>query len=306
MVRKLFLILTAGIVPVIVGCNSKSIKTTSVPTPGPVTTTHPTVVTLGLEDLPQREKVANAWAADIEMVGKKSGNKIAQGLATYFSYNSLLAKPHERGMRVMRRAQDRNEMAKVFILVPLIKGDESISPSWRNLCTNQNFAATFASQALILRATPMTAVWRGIVGIHETYHAWEAAHRPSEYEQNEYEFCNEEMNSHQLQNELVQKLGGNVYREVLKKEVARLVADAKKHKYQIGERVPTRLDDYPMLDIAFGKPLSTMEAKLRGTSTWIHAEFTAIDLHGKGDEDAKNDAKRNFLMSLYRQSGLIR
>ena len=246
-----------------------------------------------------RSELRSQWFTDAQKVASQSGDTDSKAIVQFLKKNSVLGTPKGPGAEFL----EESNTEQWFMFVPLAKGDEAISEQWRQYVKNGTFAANFMpdERAIITRETSLfSPTWRGILLLHEGMHAMTFLSNPYDWE-DEREFCYKEVEAHNYTNRLLLAIGGQKYRALLEKEVARQLSKMKLG--EIGNSVPVMASYYePEFKGIFGLVSSELERNFRATMLWTHAFFTVLERNYKGDVE---NSKALVLRELYRAKGLL-
>lgn len=249
-----------------------------------------------------RFTLRTTWFNDAREVAEKTKNEEAKSIVSFLEENSVLAEPDPQGSRFLEAGNSK----LWFMLVPIVIGDNSKGPMWEKYYSKMGSGgvANFQPEprAIIIKShIKMTPAWRGIVLLHEGRHAREFITRQYNWRDPET-YCNEERNTHDLQNLLMMGMGGEKYKAFINNLAGKLEAELKEKGFSPGEASISRGNHYPELDEIFSPSLSTLERDFRETSTWIHANFHMLE---KRFEKEASRKKSLFLKNMYNSNGIL-
>jgi len=249
-----------------------------------------------------RFALRTTWFKDAREVAEKTKNEEAKSIASFMEENSALAEPDLQGSRFLETANG----SLWFILVPIVVGDNSKGPMWQAYYSKMGSGGVANFQpdvrAIVIKShIKMTPTWRGIVLLHEGRHAKEFITRQYDWQDPET-YCNEERDTHDLQNLLVMGIGGEKYKTFVNTLAEEMEAELKEKGFSPGEASVSRSKNYPELDEIFSPSLSTLERDFRETSVWIHANFLMLEKKFKNKADEK---KSLFLKTRYASKGIL-
>lgn len=249
------------------------------------------------DDVRERSKIKKEWLKNAKDIVQKINDKEATEEFQFLDKNLILAAPNEKGMQFLEGAKSRTWLA----IVPLLEKDKKVGGRWQGI-VSASTAAHFlsGSRAIVVKEyISYSSAGKAIIFLHEGFHSYDFIKNPYE-QQNDKEFCYEEVKAHIFQNKVMSLLGGGKYREVLEKEVRRISAKAKISGNNFS--VPGRAEYDENLAAALGKPASRLERDFIQTSVWIHAVFVFLDNNfGKDAEDRK----ALFLRTIYKNKDLL-
>jgi hypothetical protein len=240
----------------------------------------------------KRSAIKAEWLKCTREVTNKINDKEATEIFQFLDKNLILAEPCAEGIKFIEGSKSTSWLA----IVPLQAGDDKFSEQWQEAFT-KNAIAYFVNQirAIIIKShVAFSPAGKAIIFLHEGYHGCAFIEQPYE-QQDEKEFCYEEVRAHTFQNKVMSLMGGKRYQEILDREVERISADTTKSGNEIS--LPNRTDYNQDLAAIFGEPASGLEKDYIQTSIWIHAIFVFLDERHKGKAE---DLKAIFLRSLYK------
>lgn len=249
-----------------------------------------------------RFKIRDRLFKDAQDVADVSGVQEAKEIVKFLKENSIISEPTPEGVRILESAQGPTW----FHFIPLIVGDDTKGELWESFYSSHGSmgVANFLpdSRGMIIKShLPMSHLWTGIILIHEGRHAREFLTRKYNWKEGKI-YCTEERDTHELQNQIMQKFGGEKYRTFVQKLAEEIEIILKAQGYRPGEAVISRTRNYPELNEIFTPALSELERDFRETSVWIHANFLAIE---KTYGAQAPEQKILFLNTLYLKKGLI-
>lgn len=261
-----------------------------------------TLLVRSADDKIEREKIKTEWLKAAEDVAQKINDKEAMKIVQFLEKNAVLAAPHKQGVVFL----GNNKTEKWMLIIPLLKKDkDAYGERWRDIFSFSGAAAHFLpeARALVIKPSPYSSAGKAILLVHEGYHAVTFVKNPYSGDQNEKDYCYEEVSAHTLTNRVMSLLGGKKYQEVLNKEVSRIIDFTKKEGGRIGEVFPhSTTENDEILAIVFGKPDSQQEKDFIRTTVWLHAIFVVLDKNFQRDAEEK---KALFLRKLYKESGIL-
>ena len=259
-------------------------------------------------DLAERKAIFDGFLKQAKVIVERTGDPQAKAVYEYLRDNSVLVKPHSKGYVVLAQRKDPSTRKWVAIM-PLTEEDVAaqmgtqLGDYWRELFSSHKFIANYLPKPnLIVIRDKMAAtdVWKGLILLHEGNHALIMAMNPYDWH-NSMMYCADEADTHIFQNSLIESLGGQPYKDFLKKRVAEMRTKVREEKMSPCHEFPRRADNYPELDNIFGPPLSQLERDLRGTHTWLQISFKLID----EDCEVPPKTKIGLMQSLYQQDGIL-
>lgn len=288
------------IIVLVVGCSPKQETTTS-NQPSKDSGQHAAVT-----DMPNPASVAarkerrDWWFKATEKVANTTGDKEARELVTFLQNNSVLVEPYGDQGRTVETSKNSD---KWFMFVPLMPGDENAGSSWAMMINSPNVGASFhpGTGVLTVRSEVISDLWAGIALLHEVKHVRDFINEGYNWQDN-MTYCRKERDTHEFENRLIAKLGGNAYRNWLAMEVDGMATASREAKLNVGESILLG-EKYPKeLDEIFGVPRSEFERAFRATHCDIAANFQLIDKYWRGD---KEEQKAVILFKLYRKDGIL-
>ena len=249
-----------------------------------------------------RSVLRSNWLAAARAVATKSANAQAQEVISFLEANNILVEPTVEGVKLLETSKDKNW----FGFQLLVQGDGRISPVWEEMYTvaNASFVANFNADVRMLVVKshiPTSETWKGIVLLHEGNHALQCIMRRYDFHDPQV-FCDEERDTHEFQNRITEKIGGERYTSFVNALSVELEEKLRKKGYKPGEVVYRRDRHFSELDDIFGPSESALERDFRETSVWIHASFIMLE---RAFGDQAPSQKSLFLKTLYNKSGVL-
>lgn len=243
-----------------------------------------------------RKDIYEQWMkAAKSIAGDDEGAKDVLNFITVNAQNAMPIYTDE-GLGIRPLLNGVQKEAKSLLVIGLLPGDENTSPEWFDT-TDNNFAAWFmgddSMSIIVLRSqVQMSELWKGLVFLHEGFHAMAHVKKFFAEEQDPLRHrVIEEYYAYSLEFNLLSDRGGKEYSALLDKEVARIskspnviVAPA----YGVYDGDLTRI---------FGPALSKNETLLRETVFWLNAQFQKIASEVKPEKI--DDAIATFLLGCY-------
>ncbi|HRY28265.1 MAG TPA: hypothetical protein P5323_03950 [Candidatus Moranbacteria bacterium] len=244
-----------------------------------------------------RAKEKSHWLKNLEDLVWEIKDPQALQIAFFLQDNAILAEPDKEGVRLLEDSKGNNWVA----LMPLFEKDRGIGKQWRSLL-DVNAAAHFLPEirTIVLKNNDFSPKSKAIIMLHEGFHMVSYLREPYE-EQNEIEYCFEELAAHSFQNRLMILIGKEKYQRLLGEEVRRMKKEAESLGGKPGEIIPEMLNNPELAEI-FGKSASKIGNNFIQTSFWIHAAFVFIEKNYKGEVEMQ---KASFLGTLYKKDGIL-
>lgn len=198
-------------------------------------------------------------------------------------------------------AKSKNCILVMFVF----KEDLSLSESFTNVMAMNHIGASYNPDTRILVVKTWHDVsksWRSFLFLHEGRHAYESIVAPYDWKDSEL-FCLHERTTHEFENRLIAKVGGDLYESIMRKQIKELelgVAVINTYRGQLF------LEDFIVsdLDKIFGKSKSEFERNLRYMHFWIDKYFRFFDKECKTKTEA-GQAKDGFLYNVYLNNGAL-
>lgn len=263
--------------------------------------------TLGVKDpelpLAERQKLGDRLFAAAQIVVDKTHDPEAIKVLAFLKENAFLAEPfgvpdpNDQPVRI----SDRERTKFFFTLVPLVASDAKLGGAWTTSIERLKKERTFAAfqpdtrMMLIPMDQEVGRMMIGVSFLHEGYHAMDYLPAPYNW-QDHKTYSRKERDTHQFQNRLMAKLGGQRYVNFVAKEAEASLARIKSEG-KLGQSVPA-IKEYPEAYRIFGQPKSDMDKDLLNTSVWVDIVFHTIDLYA--DEATGQNEKARFMYSVYR------
>lgn len=244
---------------------------------------------------------AQSWLKDARDVANKTQDEEAKKIADFLERSTGIGVA--RGNSITPIFLQPNDGTKVLLL-PILNSDANDGDGLAEISSSRSFMAMFVQEheLILLRPVPVSDVWKGIILLHEGRHALNfAAVQGSRV--NQESMAAEERDTHEFQNRITAKLGGERYAQVLQEEITR------QHSYTGSTRFPlgTEFADIgryqPGLDEAFGPAKSDDERASRETQVWTHAIFMLVDEDSRIAD--KESYKAALLLLVYKAQGMI-
>jgi hypothetical protein len=252
----------------------------------------------------KRIEIVNEWMDLAGRVAARTGDAEALQVISFFQQNVIIGRPGESlpqdGAKVIG-VQNATWTEKSFSIVPLISGDESIAPVWKDHMEGAAGASfSPAGRVMVIKShAQFSDLWKGMLLLHEGHHARSFLTKRYDY-QDLHTYCEKERDTHAFQNRVISRLGGDPYYDVLAAEVA-FIEEANRLE---GSKPPAGWLPHGSgkhtLDSVFGPPLSLEEQSVRAAHFVIHAHFELIDRHNKVDPSEMKTAFMNCMYSTHR------
>lgn len=245
-----------------------------------------------------RPEIWREWLSAAETVARCTKNRQAKEVWQFLTENGTVSQPHFLGFQYLEANKARNW----FAAVPIMPGDEGVSQHWQKMCQTNQAAAHFLPDMRAIIVKPgLSPLWRGILLLHEGNHARSWIRTPYDW-QDQQIFSEKERDTHTFQNHLMEALGGQRYRELLHREVQRILTVAKEGEGPLGSFLPTREEYNPEFDEIFDPAESEFDQALRQTHFWLHAVFNFLETYFKGDVERQ---KALVLWNDYSKNGIF-
>jgi len=254
----------------------------------------------------ERSLVREYWVTAAEMLAEKVDDADARQIATFLRTNNVLGIPIPTGARPVEEPKTPD----VFMLIPLLPADKSLTGMWSIYVNNKKVAGVYqpARKTLILRAfEPVSPTWTGIVMIHEGMHVRTTLVTKFNY-MDLKAYSEHERDTHEMQNRLVKKLGGEAYEAFVLKISTEIEASARTAAQlekiaDPGTVIIDRADSYPELESLFEPSLSQLEKDIRAQHVWVHAYYLFYErLYG---EQAPKQ-KAQFAFNIAFRTGAVK
>ena len=248
---------------------------------------------------------ADKWLFAGEEVVNVTQNENAKTIMSYLRESYYLGIPIFHKTLPAFKIYHLPDMKIRLCIVPLLASDKRLSKAWEEVY-NSNLAACFVPDPdqphLILKdSSQLSRNWQGIVLIHEGSHA--LAFAASVFNQIEDPLMRrtmDELYAYSLETELVEKIGGEAYKQLLDEEVERIGKDYVEKK---NIALPDYARNRERLEKIFGKSNSELETKVRGSVFWINAVFRLIDKIYQSPEERQSH-KADFLYASYKNGNM--
>jgi len=245
-----------------------------------------------------RHVLRSNWFADARRIAENTGSKEALSIATFLEENSILSKPQPNGALCIEG--QRSDLW--FMVVPITLNDKNAGPLWDSFYSSHGSGgvAHFLpdKRAIVLKShIRVSPDWRGILMLHEGRHALEFLTRRYDWQDHET-FCNEERDTHEFNNLLIEKIGGPAYAAFVQSLSESIEAKIRQKGYSPGDIMMFREEHYPELDQIFSPALSTLERDFRESTVYIHAHFIMFE-RAFGDDAPQR--KSEFLFAFYKE-----
>ena len=213
--------------------------------------------------------------------------------------------PHKNG-RAVKIVQNPGKRDYYLCVVPLLSSDKGVSKDWEEAYDSEMVALYVPDRKrpqLIMRdQSQFSKNWQGLMLIHEGSHALAFSARAfEEIKDPLMKRSINELYAYNLEINLVEKIGGLAYKELIQEEVGRLKGD-----YLEQQRVlfPDYARYQERLEKIFGESNSELEVGVRSTLFWLNAAFRLFD-ETCASKDESGMRKADLLYGLY-EGGNIR
>lgn len=244
--------------------------------------------------LNERGVAAMDWLADFRDIVVKTNDTEARELLEVAKH-SVVAIPTETGVLIIGKKTDDTAPR----IIPLLPSDKQYT-LWKGFFTETamaDFVSLYGASIVLRNDAPISPLFRGIIFAHETRHLRFFQEHPYEIRSNRA-YCEEERDTHEFENRLLLKIGGEPYKQLLLKEINHLSAKQSAE----GVSFPLKAAYNYELDKIFGPALSDSERATREAALLIDTVFRFIDAHFNGD---KKEPKTEFLCQIYISQGIL-
>ena len=217
-----------------------------------------------------------------------------------------LAFPTQEGLFVYRDGKSLKNREAGISIVPVTLEDVRVSDFWKSIALQNRAAGNFLirlSTLVILTNQSMLPATNAITLLHEGYHAKFFAENSHDGQSDE-EYCREEVGAYSFINRIVEKMGGDVYRMILREQIIRMEMIASFNDEDIPNVIPIRSEYNDLLSLIYGFPRSEHEMTALQTNVWIHAVFTIFEEYIE-DKEKASERKAMFLCSLYKERRIL-
>ena len=264
--------------------------------------------TLGVKDpelpLAERQKLGDRLFEAAQLVVDKTHDPEAIKILAFLKKNAVLAEPfgvpdpNDQPVRI----SDKESGHYFFSLVPLVTSDVKLGGAWTGSINRLKKERTFGAfqpdnrMMIVHMDQEVGQVMIGVTFLHEGYHAMNYLPAPHDW-QDHKAFSRDERDTHEFQNRLMSKLGGQPYTHFVAKEAKSSLAKLKSEG-KLGQSVPA-IKEYQEAYKIFGQPKSDTDKDLLNTSVWVDIVFHTIDLYA--DKATAKEEKARFMYSVYRK-----
>jgi len=245
-----------------------------------------------------REQLLKEWIEAARYVAEKTQDKQALEIMQFIDKHGISVLPVKEGVFF---PGDTIKGIKNFGILVAIDGDEKVAEWLEKIINHPNVGASFnpdTKVVLVRGATKVSKIFKGIIMLHECYHAFRCINFPYDW-RDVKTYCREERGAHEFQNRLTDILGGPEFVKFIDKEVESikipLGADLEN---QVVILEPKKLE----VDRFFGPSQSQFEEAFRYSSMAIEINFKLFERKFKGDIEEK---KAISLFKRYEEAGLL-
>lgn len=244
----------------------------------------------------------DTWFRETRDVAEKSGDGEAMEIVSFIEKNSTLSEPVPEGSRLLEAGNE----ATWFSYIPIVVGDDSLGPVWKKYYSPMESGGVAHFQpdvrGMVIKShIKVTPLWHGIILLHEGRHAREFITRNYNWRDTET-FCKEERDTHDFQNRVTLKMGGDRYRDLVSSLATNIESKLKEKGYAPGQAILSRSSHIPELEEIFTPALSTLEKEFRETSVWIHANFVLLE---RTFGENAPEKKALHMKTIYLKSGIL-
>lgn len=246
-----------------------------------------------------RSVLRDTWFKETRDVAQRSEDSEAMEIVSFIEKNSVLSEPVPEGSRFLETSNE----PEYFSIIPIVFGDNSLGPIWAKYYSpiESGGVAHFQPdvRTIVIKShIRVTPLWHGIILLHEGRHAREFISRQYNWKDMEI-FCKEERDTHDFQNRVTLKIGGNRYHNLVSSLAVDIESKLEEKGYTPGQAILHRSSHIQELEEIFTPALSSLEMNFRETSVWIHANF--ILLEKRFGEDAPQK-KAQYLKMVYSET----
>jgi hypothetical protein len=229
----------------------------------------------------------------------------AKTLYSFLQTEAVIVAPifYQGGVKILvcGKPSDKDYL---FAFVVFTK-DLAMDASFRARMTKEAVGAFYNpdTKTMILKEwSNFSGLWTGLLLLHEARHAYENIFSPYDWHDPQL-FCRHERTTHEFENRLLAKIGGQAYAKILAREMARIehTLDSGKVDWRQGL---VNIAKIPGLDKVFGPSVSPYENDARCTHIWIDAYFHFFEKKCANQEEA-DAMKDHFLFIIYKDSKIL-
>lgn len=249
----------------------------------------------------KRKLIYGQFVEAASNVVEKTKDPEAAELLGFLNKNVIFAEPVDQGIRVIENSTQTTQWVAVVVL---LSGDELKGDHWKHVVSEIPAAGQFLPyiRALLVDGIhPTSNFTKGIIFLHEAYHAKHWIELQYDWKDIRT-FCMKEVETHEFENRITSKFGGESYQHVLEEEVKRQLNFLKAQHFQVGAGSVSRSPYDDRLDKIFGPALSKMDKDSRQTNLWIHANFVLLERYFEGDVE---NQKGLFLKTIYDKAKIL-
>ncbi|MCX6782050.1 MAG: hypothetical protein NTW66_02960 [Candidatus Magasanikbacteria bacterium] len=249
-------------------------------------------------DRRERDKLRTEWMESAEEVAKITGDPQAREIIDFLRANTYLMRPESAStMRILETAEGKTTPTGLDIIT---EDDIKKIPGLDQKIHSVSAGAQYIPEIRVMVIYPelLGKISRGLVFLHEGMHA-------KVYGENRYDasnpaiYASREVDVHEFQNRLTQKIGGQEYQKILDAEVQKLGnslrGEGTNQMIEIDNTYNTALDGAYK-----STPISKHEASFRQTCLGIDAIFRLLEKQNPGSSGPMLHAlKTQYMQTVY-------
>ena len=246
------------------------------------------------EEKKARKQIRDEFILAAEAIINNTNDDKAKNILNFLKENMVLALPQENSVTILESSKSKTPI----LFVPVTDKDISKGEFWQKIIYDDKFPAKFFqnNRLIVLNGNARKSQnTKGIFLLHEGMHAYSFLKNPNTDWKDLAIKNDEERKAFEFQFALMEKIGGKIYTDTLKKDVAsikkRLSID--KDSIEVGDEI---VSHDMILSNLFGKEMSPDEASGYSVWFWVHGVFRAIE--EKYPKDAEN-LKSSFIGGFY-------
>jgi len=253
----------------------------------------------------QREPIKDDWMKAAELVASRSQNAQAKEVMNFLTKNLGLARPYPNGGIQLLDVPDGAQYKAFFC--PILPSDllSKMGEIWQRWNSMSSGGMTDYENGIITvgMGDSLGQITKGIILLHEGNHLRQSQLFPFNHHDNA-KYTEEEIRVYKTQHEILAAVGGELYEQLLVKEMDRIGKYLTDSNVVLEDKVPfLRHEYYTELNAIFGPSKSLYERDALQTFLYTNGVMKYIETRYVGDKEAM---AHSFIYSFYVHADLLK